>query len=125
MTFTMVADSSRSKMQNVAGLDDNSSIKTLKTAVIFGANASGKSNILMALGKLIGYIVDKPRFVDRIILYEPFLFDRETANQPSEFELEFLGPDSVRYIYSLKIIARAVCYLSNSIILKEIFENRY
>lgn len=107
-TFTMLADSSRSKMQNVIENEDRFDFKALKTAVIFGGNASGKSNVLMALGKLIRYIVDKPRFVDRISLYEPFLFDQEAANQPSEFELEFLGPDAVRYIYSLTIIGRAV-----------------
>jgi AAA15 family ATPase/GTPase len=97
-------------MQNVFEADEKAALKTLKTAVIFGPNASGKSNILLALGKLIEYIVDKPRYVDSISLYEPFLFDLETKEQPSEFELEFIGPDAVRYIYNLKVISRAVLF---------------
>lgn len=110
VTFTMLADSSRSKMQNVVEADEKATLKALKAAVILGPNAAGKSNILLALGKLIRYIVDKPRFVDGIELYEPFLFDRESIDQPSEFELEFLGPDDIRYVYCLKVIKLFVIF---------------
>jgi AAA15 family ATPase/GTPase len=104
VTFTMEAETSRSKMQNVMEVESSDNcIKALSTSVIFGANASGKSNIIKALANLIKFIIDKPLMVDEIPLYEPYLFDIESKDEPAEFELDFLGPDHIRYIYIIKI----------------------
>lgn len=63
----------------------------LTTAVIYGANASGKSNVLKALACMIDIVkhsFQKP--IDEPIDVEPFKFDPETRYQPTTFELVFV-----------------------------------
>ena len=67
----------------------------LKSAMVFGANASGKSNLINAittallsirksvyrqLGMMVGNII-------------PYIFDVETKNKPSSFEFVFIYKD--------------------------------
>lgn len=79
-------------------------LKLLKSAAIFGANASGKSNLLNALlfmrdfvieSTLIGANKDKS-------LFEPFKLDKKTIVEPGFFEISFLLEKKV-YIYGFKI----------------------
>ncbi len=75
--------------------------KILPVAAIYGANASGKSNVYSAfeymrtyvLGSLI-YGDDARRFEDNLPM--PFLFDKETANLESGFEVYFTIPGDVK-----------------------------
>lgn len=63
----------------------------LTTAVIYGANASGKSNVLKALACMIDIVrhsFQKP--IDEPIDVEPFKFDPKTRYQPTTFELVFV-----------------------------------
>jgi len=91
-------------------------IKALSSAVIYGANASGKSNVIKALKDFINFIVNSSgnKLNDTIKIHDPFLFDTTTNTKPSEFELEFLI-DKVRYIYTVscnsdKIITEHLTY---------------
>ena len=75
----------------------------LRCAAIFGANASGKTNVLNALDFLIRCVRDsqtnwKP---DAPIPRTPFLLD-DNRNQPSRFWIDFML-DSVRYEYGFTI----------------------
>lgn len=109
--FTMEADSSKQKPQNITELElpnQQNNIRTLKTAIIYGANASGKTNVIRALYFLFEYILKKPIVDEKIRLYDPFLFDKSNSDQLVEFELTFIGPQSFRYIYTLKINATEV-----------------
>lgn len=74
----------------------NKKIKLLKTAVIYWANASGKTNILKAINLLKNLIVDSWRFWPNVPILgfpnsplEPFRLNAITRNQPSEFEVNF------------------------------------
>lgn len=63
----------------------------LTTAVIYGANASGKSNVFKALACMIDIVkhsFQKP--IDEPIDVEPFKFDPKTRYQPTTFELVFV-----------------------------------
>lgn len=63
----------------------------LTTAVIYGANASGKSNVLKAFACMIDIVkhsFQKP--IDEPIDVEPFKFDPKTRYQPTTFELVFV-----------------------------------
>jgi len=99
--FTMEAEASKLKPQNVIEMDlpGNNQIRLLKIAMAFGANASGKTNLLRAFHGLVNYIVTKPQVGGKIWLYEPFLFDTKTKNQNTEFELNFIGPQNIKYSY--------------------------
>jgi uncharacterized protein len=75
---------------NVFAVD--SKLSLLKSAAIYGANASGKSNIAKALSFMVWFMVNSSRETQSTdaIGVEPFLLSTETEHQPSFFELVFL-----------------------------------
>lgn len=71
--------------------------KILPVAAIYGANASGKSNIYNAFEYMSEYVVDSFKYGDEDEKYEefrptPFLFDSKSANAESSFEVYFTLP---------------------------------
>lgn len=95
-TFSMCAN-------NCSGLDNNyvniNNKKVLKTAALYGANASGKSNLFKILNnviKMIRYSSDID--VNAKLPIIPFKFDNSCINKPSEFEIKFIV-DGIRYVY--------------------------
>lgn len=81
---------------------NKNNIRLLKVGLIYGANASGKSNLLLALGWLIRFMGGwfDPRRND--IMQPPFLMNEDSRLQPTEMELTFYIGD-VRYEYTLVI----------------------
>src|SRR6266852_1296147 len=76
----------------------------LPVAAIYGANASGKTNVLRAiefLSEAVEYLhpIWEP---DGPIPREPFLNDEESRQAPSEFEIDFLTND-IRYRYGFRV----------------------
>lgn len=76
-------------------------IGALRSAGIYGANASGKSNILLAFEALRYIVVSSGDLKegDSIPAYEPFRLSDSTKNAPVIFEIEFFTKDNVRYVY--------------------------
>lgn len=75
-------------------------VRLLKLGLIYGANASGKSNIIFALGWLIrfmGGIYKEPQ-----AMHAPFLLDEDSRNRPTAMELVFYIGD-IRYEYALEM----------------------
>lgn len=76
-------------------------LKLLKTIVIYGANASGKSNFLSAIHFLKQLILNsaenKP---DEKFDLIPFLLDKKLKNSASSFDINFFC-NEIRYNYSL------------------------
>jgi uncharacterized protein len=85
-------------------------INVLRMAVIFGANASGKSNILRALNEFRKYIVNSTdlKVNQPITLFDPFLLDESTKQAPSVFYIQFFSEDFIRHEYSIEIISDKV-----------------
>ena len=86
---------------NVFAVDDN--LKLLKSAAIYGANASGKSNLASALRFMQGFMIDSSKetqSTDKIEI-DRFKLSIETENQPSFFEIVFLM-DGKRYRYGFE-----------------------
>ena len=76
--------------------------RLLKSAVIYGANSSGKSNLLKAIAIMIKMVLESVKESSTgEFEIEPFLLSTETANQPSFFEILFLI-DGVRYRYGFE-----------------------
>jgi AAA15 family ATPase/GTPase len=77
--------------------------KLLKSVVLYGANSSGKSNLIKAMSimKLIVMTsVEKSSISKNKVI--PFLLNTETENQPSFFEVIFLiGKTKYRYGFEL------------------------
>jgi len=80
--------------------------KILKIAMIYGANASGKTNILRALDFLVKFILNAPQQRDKTITITPFLFT-DNIKENSYFELEFLV-DDIKYFYQLELSSTKV-----------------
>ena len=71
--------------------------KLLTVAAIYGANASGKSNVYNAFSFMRDYVVnsfyfggDSGRKNSDIPKVTPYLFDRESRDKPSEFEVFYV-----------------------------------
>ncbi|MBF0566379.1 MAG: ATP-binding protein [Nitrospirae bacterium] len=74
--------------------------RLLRSAVIYGANASGKTNVVRALYFMGSFIISsfKNFSEGESIRVKPFLFDTESAKLPSEFEITFMI-EGIRYQY--------------------------
>ncbi|VAW46557.1 FIG00486859: hypothetical protein [hydrothermal vent metagenome] len=85
------------KPSNAAYLDK---ILLLKTTAIYGANASGKSNLLKALGVMRRMVLSSSKAGQRgeKLSVTPFKLNSTSVHAPSEFELVFIA-EGVRYQY--------------------------
>ena len=75
----------------------------LKTAAIYGANASGKTNLIKAFTAAI-IMVRSSNYIPlgaRWNLIKPFLFDEESKKEPTEFEFVFIS-NNIKYRYYIK-----------------------
>ena len=61
--------------------------RLLKLALIYGANASGKTTILKALDFLGELVLNPKNKKIEELEFEPFLFNSETYKQPSELSI--------------------------------------
>ncbi len=64
--------------------------RLLKSKVIYGANASGKSNFIRGLFVFLGIINNSVKNEDTIKSIEPFLLSTETENKPTFFQMFFI-----------------------------------
>ncbi len=100
-TFSMVAEASKIKGDNVfeVSLPNGGSVRLLKTAMIYGANASGKSNLIKALNSFIQLISRRIVGAGKPVRgYDPYLFAKETTILPTTFELTFVF-EKIKYKY--------------------------
>src|SRR5699024_12882816 len=66
----------------------------LKSAVIYGANASGKSNVLNAFWFMVNYVLTSHnQQLHKTIDRSPFTFNPETPTRPSSFEVMFTNDE--------------------------------
>ena len=87
-------------INRVATMPDGT--KLLRFAVIFGANASGKSNFLEALDFLRRFWSQVPTRNDLSTRVMPFLLDKDTPNEDSCFEMKFYV-EGIKYWYKLEL----------------------
>ena len=93
-TFSMLAANIASLPKS---LDTNNvfavhtDLHLLTSAAIYGANASGKSNLILAMRFMRNFVLLSSREtqIGDAIEIEPFLLNPQTANAPSRFEIVF------------------------------------
>jgi AAA15 family ATPase/GTPase len=89
-------------------LIDAGHYKLLRSAVIYGANASGKSNVLKAMSAMHQILTKSAeRSSTKEIDVEPFLFSTETEIAPSYFEILFLI-NNIRYRYGFEVDRKVI-----------------
>ncbi|MBI3188886.1 MAG: ATP-binding protein [Gammaproteobacteria bacterium] len=81
----------------------------LRSAVIYGPNAGGKSNLVKALQYMRGVVVESASVVQpgQALNVQPFRLDTESIAQPTEFEATFVL-DGVRYQYGFALTSGRV-----------------
>lgn len=102
LTFEALKDAFNQDSVTELILEDGSVKRLLKTAVILGPNASGKSNIARALSE-VAYLITNSRNFDvrfGIPIYQPFLLDKESSTSPSTITVMFVV-DQRFYSYSI------------------------
>lgn len=76
-------------------------LRLLKFAIIFGANASGKSTIIEALDFLYDLILSPNEKKSDELIFTPFLFDETSKKKNTILSIDFLQNDA-RYYYSVE-----------------------
>jgi AAA15 family ATPase/GTPase len=92
-------------------------VRLLRFAMVYGANASGKSNLLNAIEYLHDFWFDIKKDVTEKTDVTPFKLDKITPKQPSSFSLKFYAK-GVKYWYLLeldeyKVISEKLYYYSS------------
>jgi len=83
--------------------------RLLHSAVVYGPNAAGKSNLVHAIAFMKRFILSSAKEsqegekIDAI----PFLFNRQGSSDPSEFEIVFIQ-DGIRYQYGFAVNSERV-----------------
>ncbi len=81
----------------------------LRSAVVYGANAGGKSNLVKALQYMRGVVVESATILQpgQTFAVQPFRLDERSASQPAVFEVTFIRND-VRYQYGFALTAQRI-----------------
>jgi len=98
--------------KGISELKDNvakcSNYKLLRSAVIYGANSSGKSNLIKALDRMRDVILTSVKLNDSDELdYSPFLLNTESENMPTFFEIVFVN-DEQKFRYGFEYNASQI-----------------
>lgn len=83
--------------------------KLLKSAVIYGANASGKTNLINALFFMRTLVAESATAVQlgQTFNIQPFRLDTEMLKKPIEFEITFLV-EGIRYQYGFTLTSERI-----------------
>ena len=105
VTFSFEAANDKEDVFQTVKMPDGTLL--LRFAIVFGANASGKSNLLQAFEYLNDFWFYQPDDMQESTHTIPFMLDKLTPHQPSEFELSFYV-EGVRYRYFLTLNTKQV-----------------
>ncbi len=100
-SFSMLAENKVKELNET--VIDKSGYNFLPSAIVYGRNASGKSNLLEAFRALQFLVMESAEFKNnqRIPPYEPYRLCSKNTKEAIEFSVDFLAEDDIRYIYSI------------------------
>ncbi|HPS56597.1 MAG TPA: ATP-binding protein [Spirochaetota bacterium] len=113
-TLSLVASDSAGDLLDNRIVVPGENFRLLPSAIIYGANASGKSNLVRAIQefKLMIMYSHKLSKDQKLFFFDPFRLDKQTSINPSEFEIEFIAGDSIRYLYNVKYSEKEIIHES-------------
>ena len=109
-TLSMVSSPDRAHLEtHTIDTGVRSVARLNRTSVVFGANASGKSNLLFAVATMRNLVLYSTAMLDaaRVDQYTPYRLDRSSAKEATEFEIIVLL-DGVRYQYGFSYDAQRI-----------------
>lgn len=84
--------------------------KSLNVMAFYGYNSSGKSNLMMAMNRMIYIVVHSVRLNQgELLQYDPFAFGEDWESRPTKFKVVFMK-DSSTYEYSFAYTRAAIEY---------------
>ena len=108
ITFSMLASSDKSMEDNSFKVLTLNNDRLLRTAAIYGANASGKSNIINAISFLKKSVTSSHKSQKGIPMpFDPFRLDEKSIKSPSQFEIIFIK-NNIKYIYGLSVKEKVI-----------------
>lgn len=96
-----------SHLENHYVINTIGGLKLLKLALIYGANASGKTTILRALEFLRDIVIEPEVKKTNELDFHPFLFDSKTPKENSILSLDFIQ-NEIRYFYTVEFFRKAI-----------------
>lgn len=86
-------------------------VDVLSSAGVYGPNASGKSNLLLALEALFWMVDNSHSLKENAVIppFEPYKLDENTLKSPVGFSLEFVV-EGIRYLYDIQYTKTEVVY---------------
>lgn len=105
-TLSLIAsnyDKDTREYENIV-INDLFGLRLLKSAVIYGANASGKSKLLDAFAFMRYFIINSSKESQKgeVIKIEPFRLDQSSKIEPTEFEVIFIH-NKVLFRYGFEV----------------------
>jgi AAA15 family ATPase/GTPase len=99
--ISLLATSDKSLPENISMLDGTKDEPILNSAVIYGPNASGKSNLIIAISLLRNLVLLSHNHQKGIKLnHQPFAFDPDCEKRPTIFDISFIK-ECIEYRYHL------------------------
>lgn len=107
VTFSFEANPNISNLSDYYIIEPIPGVKLLKMALIYGANASGKSTVLSAIELLKRLMSETKDTKNRSIQYDRFKLSNETRNSDSSFNIHFIVKETC-YYYELRFNDKCV-----------------
>ena len=114
VTLSMVASSLKAKNPKLNETNlfaAHGKLRLLTSAAIYGANASGKSNLVAAMSFMRHFVIHSANILEdedeERIDVEPFRLSAKTDTEPSFFEIVFIAEER-RYRYGFEVTADRV-----------------
>ena len=104
--FSLLKDKGDENLDNTFIVGKKQKLQLLKCAAIYGANASGKSNLIDALQTMKSIVLFSLKHVNSINLF-PFKLAKRNLSEPTEFEVTIVVND-VRYQYGFSATAAKI-----------------
>lgn len=104
-TLSMVASSDKTlEHTNLLQTGIKSLPSAVRVAAIYGANASGKSNVIRAIQVMREIVMESANYQPGrpFLAVQPFKLDLTSATEPTEFEITFLQK-GIRYQYGFSL----------------------
>ena len=105
-TLSFEADKSTHLEDNYI-ISTSGGLRLLKLALIYGANASGKTTILKSMEFLRDLVLEPAEKKTDNLEFSPFLFDTETPKKNSIISIDFIQ-NEVRYFYEVEFDKNAI-----------------
>ncbi len=94
-------------LENYYIIHSEKDIRLLKLALIYGANASGKTTVLKALDYFRELVLEPEEKKTNTLDFNPFLFDKDNVKNSTIFSIDFIQ-NKVRYSYEVEYCKKAI-----------------